>query len=469
MRGDTRRVAMGRLCALMAAPTAWLAACGGSDGDSTNPPATPALLRLKAALARAVPLAPPPFVTVTQGNPNSAVSSFGADALVHPALGMPGQSLADIPQVWGHRRELWFHESNGARIDGHEVYPVSRPHRAATLGSNGICGLHFELDGSAFELLIAGFNAAITLVVDGRYMASELIRTTLDAGVPGASLAEPNKFVRFDFGSRARRRVSVYADSAQGPCALAVAAQDHVSAWDRSGEASFAAMADSYGTGDAIHWRGGPFWEAAAMLGIPHLDLDALGGTGYAQIASSEDSFHPGNTFASRLHSSVDALPDLFLTAGGINDNNSLALPPYASAAQAQAGFTAAVNRYYSELRTALPGSVLVALGPWAPRQFMPTDPVAQSKSDAIQAALRAAGGLWVFLDNLNGGWVNSAGASAAAGGPWQTGTGRTGAPVGDGNGDLYLQADGVHPNEAGAHYLGTRIATDLRAGLMAL
>ncbi len=475
MTDQTRRLALGRMLAVAAVPAAWLAGCGGSDdgGDSVAPPpalpTTPALARLKAALASAPLVTSPTLITVTQGHENSAASSFGAAALIYPTLGTPEQSLADIPQVWGHRRELWIHESNGARIEGHDVYPVHRPHRAATLGSAGICGLHFELDGSAFELLMAGRQTAITLIVDGRYMAPQLIETTLDVGIPGVSLAAPNKFVRIDFGSRARRRISVYATSSQGPCALAVAVQDRLSPWDRSGEASFAAMADSYGGGKGVNWRGGPFWEAAALLGIPHLDLDALGSTGYAQIATNGDSFHVGNTFPNRLPSSVDALPDLFLTAGGINDNNSLALPPYATAAAAQAGFNAAVTRHYRDLRAALPGSVLVALGPWAPQQFTPTHPVAQSKADAIKAALIAAGGLWVFLDNLNGGWVNSAGASAPASGPWQTGTGNTGALAGDGNGDLYLSADGVHPNEAGCLYLGTRIASDLRAALTAM
>ena len=37
------------------------------------------------------------------------------------------------------------------------------------------------------------------------------------------------------------------------------------------------------------------------------------------------------------------------------------------------------------------------------------------------------------------------------------------------GNGDLYLKADGVHPTVAGAMYLATRLATDLRQALLAL
>ena len=283
-------------------------------------------------------------------------------------------------------------------------------------------------------------------------------------------MTSPNRFVRFDFGTAATRQVSVYALSSQGPCAIGVAARDLLQAWDRSSDASFAAMADSYGGGSGPNWSGGPFWEAAAMLGIPHIDLDAIGSTGYAPNNANVDSRNPGNAFPARLPNSFDTKPDLFLTAGGINDNNSsAALPLYASAGDALAAFNAGVASYYRALRAALPDSVLVATGPWVPRASIPTDPVQQSKAETIKAALRDVGGHWVFLDNLSGGWTNSAGASAPPSGAWQTGTGTSANPRGDGNADLYLSADGTHPNEAGCLYLGTCIATNLRAALLDL
>ena len=409
-------------------------------------------------------------LTVSQGNSNSAATQLGANALVYPPLANPGRlSLATVSQVWGHHRAGWTGLSGGV-IEGDIVVPIQRSHPGATTGSGGVCGLHFTFDGRAFEILFAGTDARITLVVDGRYAASKIITTTLSGGLTGAPLSATNSFVRFDFGTAATRQVSVYALSSQGPCAIAVGASDHLQAWDRSGEASFAAMADSYGGGHALQWSGGLFWEAAALLGIPHVDLDVIGGTGYAPNNTNADTRNPGNAFRARLASNVDAKPDLFLTSGGINDNNSIAAPPlYASAPDALAGFNAGVSAYYRALRTALPESVLAATGPWAPRASTPTDLVQQSKADTIKAALREVGGPWVFLDNLNGGWANSAGASAPASGAWQTGTGTSAAPRGDGNGDLYLSADGTHPNVDGMVYLGSRVATDLRAALLAL
>lgn len=408
---------------------------------------------------------------VTQGNAQSTTSSLGVGALFYPPLLNPDQlTLASVPQIWGHRRDLWTAQG-GAAIGGQPVFPVSRNHPGATVGSTGVCGLHFTFDGRAFEILLAGTDVRVTLLADGKYMAPQIIRTALSGGVSGAPLSAPNSLVRFDFGAAALRQVSVYARSSQGPCSIVVGADDHLMPWDRSGEASFAAMADSYGGAFGPNWGvSGPFWEAAALLGIAHLDIDAAGGTGYAPNNANLDTRNPGNAFRARLPSSVNSQPDLFLTAGGINDNNSIAAPPlYATAADALAGFNADVGAYYRELRAALPDSVLAATGPWAPKASSPTDPVAQSKADTVKAMLQAAGGPWIFLDNLNGGWANSAGASAPPNGPWQTGTGTSSAPTGNGNGDLYLEADGVHPNLEGCLYLGTRVATDLRAALLAL
>ena len=459
-----------------------LAGCGSGSGEGAAsavpappPPVapSPAVQRLLAALqapALAVRTAP---LVVTQGAGNDTTSSFGAGAQVHPPLSNPGAaSLASVATVWGFRRDRWWVPGVGqAVIAGQVVYPVTRRHPAATLGSEAVCGLHFMLEGSGFEVLFAGSNPGITLVVDGQYATPTLINRAWAAGVAGAPLSQPNTFVRVDFGTAQPRRVSLYARSTQGPCAVAVAAADLLQPWDRADAASMSFMADSYGGASGPQWGvGGVFWEAAARLGIAHIDGNAIGGTGYAPNSAPGYS-NAGDAFPARLASSVDTLPDLFITAGGINDNNSLALPPYATAQAARDGFNAAVSSYFSQLRAALPQSVLVALGPWAPRQVTPTDPVAQSKADTIRAALQAAGGSWIFVDNLNGGWACSSGArSAGAGaGPWQTGTGNSAAPAGNGNGDLYLAADGVHPSVAGALYLATRLATDLRQALLSL
>lgn len=443
------------------------------------------LTRLKQALLRPAPTVRATAVKVTQATGAGAGSpALGAAAVIYPtprgaAVNPNPVSLADVPQIWGYQRALWTRQRAGLvgtrDADTSWYTPVSVDHAAATLGSGGVCGLHFGFDGQAFEILFAGTDVQLTLMIDGQYAAPRSITTTLNTGGTTAPLNVYNTYTRFDLGSRAQRQISVYGRSSQGPCALAIDARDTVTPWDRSAEPVIAVLADSYGGAPSTRWGiSGPFWEAAALLGIPHLDIDAIGGTGYAPNNANSDTRNLGNAFAARLASSVALRPDLVLVAGGINDNNSFAAPPlFATAADARSSFERQTGQCFSQLRAALPQAVLAAMGPWAPRENKPPDPVALSKADTIRQALQAAGGPWIFLNNLQGGWTNSSGArgdgTAPQTGPWQTGTGNTGAPNGSGNGDRYLSNDGVHPNDAGSQFLGERMAADLRAGMLAL
>ena len=442
-------------------------------------PGTP-LWRLQNALLRAPPTVATAGITVTQGAAQSADPSFGSDALIVPtprgiAVNPNPDTLATVPNVWGYRRDTWKQSTIGyiGSAAGNDSWyvPIAQWHDAATLRAFSACGLHFTLAGRAFEVLFAGTNVQVTLLADGEYVAPSFIETEFFAGVPGGPLAAANAYVRFDFGTSATRRISLYAASSQGPCAIATAKLDTLTPWDRTDEPRFCAITDSYGQARGVNWAmGGPFWEAASLLGIPHLDLNALGGTGYAPNNGGNDARDPGNAFVARVAEGAVTTPDLVLTAGGINDDNSAAAPPlYASAADAKAGFDTAVQRHFRDLRAALPDAVLAAMGPWAPVESLPVDAVAQSKADTILAALRSVAGPWVFLDNLRGGWVTSTGASApATGRGWQTGTGNVGRPRGDGNGDVYVAADGVHPTPAGCQYLGGVIAAQLGAAILA-
>src|SRR5262249_5058676 len=153
-----------------------------------------------------------------------------------------------------------------------------------------------------------------------------------------------------------------------GPCAIAIGPQDKIVPWDRSLEPSFCAMADSYGQGSSYNWPiGGPFWVAASLLGVPPIDLDAPGGTGYAPVQSPYAyASNPGNTFGARIAGCARAAPDLFMTGGSLNDDYGIALPPlYPTVTAANTAFQNAVQSYYKNLRAALPSSVIAAMGPW--------------------------------------------------------------------------------------------------------
>ena len=500
---ESRRGALQRLFALAAAQGATLpllAACGGGGGAAPSPtpppppaptpappvpippsaptptpppppppPPTPSdivLSRLKAALATTAPaIDAATALAVTQGVSQSAASSFGSDAqFIAPLPQDADGNLSTTPQVYGRRRDLWP-KAPGV-ISGQTVIPVAVNHSAATLGSTGRIGLHFVHTGSAFELLVGGANNSFTLIVDGNYVGCADATQPLvqmNTSLSGGPITGLNTTLKIDFGSSATRHVSLYSMASFGACALAVAAGDTVAAWDRSAEASFAAIGDSYGGAPTTVWGfGGLFYQAALALNIPHVDLDAIGGTGYARNSANADTLNAGNAFDARVPSITASLPDLFVTAGSLNDNNSFALAPYGSAAEAAAGFAAAVSRYFTDLRARLPDAVLAAIGPWQPPPVLPANAAQLDKAAVVKAALAAAGGRWIFVDNMNGGWSNSGGASAAPSdgdGPWQTLA----------NAATYIDADNTHPNAEGCAYLATRLAAALRAGILAL
>ena len=488
LAAHTRRDTLQRLFALAAAGSGALPllACGASGAGnnpivvpvppapvpvpppSVPPPSTPAagLARLKTALASTPPTVDASTaLTVTQGASESAASSFGSGAQFIPPLPQGSTSnLSTVAQVGGHLRSLWPQAASS--IAGVAVVPVAIEHMAATLGSTGRIGLHIVHTGSAFELLVRGANNALTLIADGKYVGcadASLPLARMNTTLSAAPLDKVNTTVKFDFGTRATRHLSLYSMASVGACALIVPAGDSVAAWDRSAEAGFAAITDSYGGAPTTVWGwGGLFYQAALALAIPHVDLDAIGGTGYAPASADPDRQLAGNAFDARLASITESQPDLFVTAGSLNDNNSRAQAPYASADDARAGFAAAVSRYYADLRTRLPDAVLAAVGPWQPPPNLPAPQPELDKAGVIKAALAAAGGPWIFVDNINGGWSNSAGASAAPSatdGPWQTVA----------NAAAYIGEDNVHPNAAGCAYLAGRLSASLRAAILAL
>ena len=123
--------------------------------------------------------------------------------------------------------------------------------------------------------------------------------------------------------------------------------------------------------------------------------------------------------------------------------------------------------------RAANPESVLVAVGPWAPSEINGTNPSGTyiARMNAISEIVEALPGPWVVLDNLRGNWRTSKGTSRGAlRGPWQTGEGKTGAPTGVGNGDTWLNADGVHPTTpVGITGLAEVLTSELRAALASM
>jgi lysophospholipase L1-like esterase len=156
----------------------------------------------------------------------------------------------------------------------------------------------------------------------------------------------------------------------------------------------------------------------AARLGWD-LTADIVGASGY----------NAGSTFASRLAPLLASNAENLLIEGGANDANET--------------FAADVASFLAAVRAGLPDATLYVVV---------THRCSQFKADILHAAEAAC------LD-----WDDVAEIPRTGVTRWLTGTGDVGTPAGDGNRDVYLGSDGIHPTTAGYAYLGTRLAFAIR------
>jgi hypothetical protein len=251
-----------------------------------------------------------------------------------------------------------------------------------------------------------------------------------------------------NFGSRARRKIMAYGVTS-GFFGIGIGSQDTIEPMDFASEIVISHMSDSYGGTSSGIFSGGLFWHASMLLGGFGFRNSPGGGSGYNTPGTG------GQNFLTRLPILIGQKPDVLLTAGGINDAN-----PITNCAA-----------YYQAARAALPGALLVAVGPWTPNAG--SQGAGPAKRDSIYSALSAVAGPWIMVDNVAGTWSARATSGAMTSGsvgnpPWQTGNGNTGALTGVGNGDFYV-GDGVHPNGPGTIYLGQLLATAIRHAVITM
>jgi len=151
---------------------------------------------------------------------------------------------------------------------------------------------------------------------------------------------------------------------------------------------------------------------------------DQIGGSGF--LAGSA-----GQTYRERLTDCIAAAPDVAVVQGSPNDvywtNAALAVE---------------FALFFAELRAGLPDAKIYAIAPW-PKGAAGLGESKTVMGQYLQTAVQKFTIAGEYLD-----WT-----------AWLTGTGYEGALAGDGNSDAYIGTDGVHPNAAGAAYLGTRLA----------
>lgn len=229
---------------------------------------------------------------------------------------------------------------------------------------------------------------------------------------------------------------------------------------------------------------------ASRRLGVRSVS-SAQGGTGY--ITDGKANIASNSVFGSaeRVGQIVQAAPDAVVIVGGLNDEG-----------KDLGQFAAAVKKILADLRAGLPDAPIVVVGP---QTSGGARTVGGTFADLVKATADAVASCGVdgvaFVDwaGLAGGrakefragqtyWRGDtiaytgaiyrveaafwAGSSPAGAFPEVrqvsavfTGTGKAGAPAGDGNRDLYISADGTHPTNQGSEALGDALAACLRDG----
>ena len=354
----------------------------------------------------------PPTVTVSAENAATTIASpqtVAPDTTAISRLGAGGFSLGD-----SYPFSLF-------------QYPTSRyPHNVTDeRNAPSPWTALFGFDGSELEFLVQGRVSSATywLSVDGE-------RVTSAPQTPGYGSGAGYR-IKLAFGAAKRRIIQI--DMSQVPWGgLTIGPTDTV--WPvtpRGPRVIF--VGDSY-LGGAYTQPMATFYRACSdLLGWQDVWNDGFGSTGYVVAGYSAK-------FAARVAGDVVAYaPDIVVFAGGIND-----------AGHTTAEVEAEALSCFTQVKTALPNTLVIATGPW----------VASGDTSAyvavrngIRNAAQATGA--TFIDTVDA--------------PWITGSGHVGGLTGSGNADRYIAADGVHPTAAGSEYLGCRLAEAILASVPAL
>jgi len=198
--------------------------------------------------------------------------------------------------------------------------------------------------------------------------------------------------------------------------------------------------------GDSVSEDPGQFglgngYGSQLMQMYQNLDVwsSGSGGTGYAVSTSTRPNF------VGRVTPDVITnRPDYVLIMGGFNDGADH-YPGGTDYVGASNILYTAASQVYSMIQTNLPRCKLIVCNMYSPRS--PLNIVQQWSLGAITNAC-AAQGVTNIIDMVSD--------------PWFTGTGDAGNPTGDGNADVYISGDHVHPSVAGQNYLARRIAENL-------
>lgn len=341
----------------------------------------------------------------------------------------------------------------------------------------------FTLVGDVVELAWRANQAGgqtFWIYVDGKPTTAAPFTTSLSVS------AGSNGYLKLAFGSQGTRDIRIYGNVNWSVDFIFVDKRQTISK-SPSRPWSIGCVGDSFGdtVGGALLQQCWPL-VLCNMLGAERI-MNAQGGTGfYVGTGAGGGS---GGPFGDprRISGMAACNPDLIVVFGGTNDRTSS--PSLVQAAAAQ---------YFADLATALPAVPVIVFGPQqqthtadaltnyaqvaqairtaslaAPNVIGYRDPSGLADTGTVPAAWQAGvtyngGDKFIYQGGV---WRNRGTAHSDGSAPdvkfnenlsWLTGTGRVGSLTGDGNRDLYLTSDQVHPTPAGQQFYAARMAGEI-------
>ena len=274
----------------------------------------------------------------------------------------------------------------------------------------------FFFYGDKFECRYKDVSSAIVIYVDGKRNASDIVTATNTGAIKYFSVTFPDsKLRRIDIGCYNARIGAIFTDDT-----------DTVS--PSLNPKKILVAGDSFTEGTGATAQGMGFATRLSELsGNFNLVVSGSGGTGYVATNNGRPNLE------TRAQTDiVDQSPDIVIIAMGINDSLDI---------------TSAVTNTVDTIQTGLPDATIVLVGSWTAGEATGQ----MITNTAIIESVANSKGVY---------FINPTGTANADG--WITGTGDDGAPIGDGNADIFVSSDGTHPNDAGHLYLAQRLATEL-------
>jgi len=290
------------------------------------------------------------------------------------------------------------------------------------------CAVEFDYYGAAFSIIYRAASAGSSywwVWVDG-------IPATA-APVAWANASSNSKYYHgVTFATAALRRIRIYYSGADFG-GMQVKATDSVVPTAKPGW-SVAMLGDSYTQATGATSALQAFPTTLGMLLGCETFLCGIAGTGYTAGVVFGDP--------SRTAPILTANPRYVVIVGSINDQ---------AATPTTVG--AAATALYSWFATNLPATKLFVAGV-QPSNGMATTGNNVANNAALKTAALAAPNVVTFIDPYTDVWF--------------TGTGHVGATVGDGNRDIFMWTDGIHPSQDGHDYWARRLYADIAAALTA-